>query len=258
MRVETILLALPALAAAQQQIPLMDQLKDLYAQATDAVSSLIPGAAKPSSAPYASMPSVSVPNPIDAGASVIADAAVQRLTLENHKTLLVPGSATANPGLEEWMVFVTGGNKTCFGLCRHAETEWNKSTALVASSRNAPHLAMLDCETDPVLCNAWALGPPSLIHMFLPQPLPDQTTPATTVRSIPLNRTSVTAEEITAIHTEEKYKQSEPYEGLWHPFDGPLAKTGVNIPLGWAIWGFSQVPSWMIMVGVSFFSRSIM
>ena len=73
-----------------------------------------------------------------------------------------------------------------------------------------------------------------------------------------MNRTSVTAGEIAAVHTEEKYKESPVYEGFWHPFDGPLAKAGLGIPLGYAIWGFAQVPSWMVMVGISFFSRTIM
>ena len=96
------------------------------------------------------------------------------------------------------------------------------------------------------------------VHMLLPQPLPDQSVPATTLRSIGLNRTTVTAAEIAAIHTEEKYRQVAVYEGFWHPFDGPLAKAGLAIPLGYAIWGISKVPSWAVMVGISFLSRTVM
>jgi len=96
------------------------------------------------------------------------------------------------------------------------------------------------------------------MHIFLPQPLADQSTPATTVRSISFNRTTVTAPELAAIHLQEKYKETTPYEGIWHPFDGPLAKNGLAIPVGYAIWGFSKIPSWAFMIGVSFLSRNIM
>ena len=246
MRVSPLILALPALAVADQ-IPLVDQVMGWFNKATSVASS------------YASqVPNPSVPNPVRAGAAIVADGAVETLTLENWKEILKSGAATANPGIEEWMLYITGGNKTCFGLCEHADLEWNKSVALLSASRNAPHLARLDCETQPILCNSWALGAPTVVHILLPQPLPDQSLPATTVRSIDLNRTSVTAGEIAAIHTEEKYKDVAPYEGFWHPFDGPLAKAGLAIPLGYAIWGFSRIPSWAVMVAISFLSRTFM
>ncbi|KAK5119299.1 hypothetical protein LTR85_007655 [Meristemomyces frigidus] len=247
MRTSPLLLALPALATAQQQIPFLDQVKGWFAAASSSISSAAPSA-----------PSASIPDPIASGAAKIADLKVERLTLENYKDLLKPGAAIASPGIEEWMVFVTGGNKTCFGRCGKAETAWNESVPLISTSSTPPSLAMLDCETDGVLCNAWAMSPPSVIHMLLPQPLPDQSTPATTVRSINLNMTSVTATEIAAIHNQEAYKDVAPYEGFWHPFDGPLAKAGLAIPAGYAIWGFSKIPSWAFMIGVSFLSRNIM
>ena len=247
MRASPILLALPALAAAADQIPLVDQVKGWFSQATAVANSYIPQGQAPS-----------FPNPIDAGAAAIARGVVEPITTENYNTVLKPGAATANPGLEEWMVLITGGNKSCFGMCQHAETEWNRSVPLLTASRNAPHLGMINCETSQPLCNAWATGPPTIVHMFLPQPLPDQSTPATTVRFVQVNRTSITAQEIAAIHTEEKYKETEPYEGFFHPFDGQLAKLGVAVPLGWVFYGFSKVPSWMFMIAVSFGSRTIM
>lgn len=253
MRVTPVLVALPALAAAQDFAPIVDQAKAWYAKATDAAQAYMP------KAPAAASNIInSIPNPIDAGAAEVAGLIVDRLTVENHKTLLAPGAATSSPGIEEWMIFVTGGNKTCFGLCQHAENEWNKSVPQLAYAQNAPHLAMLDCDAEPVLCNAWAIGPPSLMHLFIPQPLPDQSTPATTYRYIPLNRTSVASAEIAALHMAEKYKDTPVYEGVWHPFDGPLAKIGINIPIGYAIWGFSLIPSWMFMIGISFLSRTFM
>ncbi|KAK6396030.1 hypothetical protein LTR65_010140 [Meristemomyces frigidus] len=248
MRTSPLILALPALATAQQQFPFVDQIKGWFAQASQSITSAVPSA--PASIP--------IPDPIASGAAKIADLKVEHLTLDNHKDVLKPGAATAIPGIEEWMLFVTGGNKTCFGRCERAETAWNEAVPLIATSSTPPSLAKLDCETDGVLCNAWALSPPSVLHILLPQPLADQSLPATTVRYLNLNQTSVTATEIAAIHNQEKYKEVTPYEGFWHPFDGPLVKFGLNVPAGYAIWGFSKVPSWMFMIGVSFLSRSFM
>ena len=250
MRTSPMLLALPALASAQQQFPIVDQItnqvKSFFGQASASISSAAP-----------SIPT-SIPNPIAASAAKYANLNVDRLTLNNHKSLLQPGAATASPGLEEWMIYVTGGNKTCFGRCELAETAWNESIGLMSASSSTPHFAMLDCETEPVLCYAWAVNPPQVVHMLLPQPLPDQSTPATSVRSIKLNVTTVTAPEIAAVHLQEMYKNTAPYEGFWHPFNGPLAQYGLNVPAGYLIWGFSSIPSWMFMIAVSFASRSVM
>lgn len=245
MRASTLLLALPALAAAQQQVPLMDQLKGWFNKATSSISNA------PSS--------LSVPNPIASGAAKVAELKVSRLTVDNYKTVLQPGAATASPGIEEWMVFVTGGNKTCYGLCKRAEQAWNESAALIAAgSSHPPNLAVLDCETDGVLCNAWAMIPPQVLHMQLPQPLADQSTPASTVRAIPLNRTAVTPPQLAALHLQEKYKDVEPYDSIWQPIDGLLAKNNLALPIGYVIWAASLIPSWAFMIIVSFVSRNLM
>jgi len=249
MRSSTLLLALPALAAAQGfQHPLLDQAKNWFAKASESVSSLVASATD----------SVAASQPLAPVAAKLANLNVNRLTVENHKELLQPGAATAHPSIEQWLIFVTGGNKTCYGLCGAAETAWNESVALLATSRNPPNLALLNCETDGVLCHAWYVSPPQLLHIQLPQPLVDQTAAATTFRAIPVNRTTITAPQLAAVHLEEKYLETAPYEGFWHPFDGPLAKNGLNIPFGYVLWGFSQVPSWMFMLLVSFLSRNMM
>jgi len=104
----------------------------------------------------------------------------------------------------------------------------------------------------------WAVGPPSIYHFLIPKPLPDQSKPTTTARYIPLNRTSVTALEIAELHTKENYKNTAPYEGVFHPFDGLLEQTGVNLPLAYFMWAFSKMPSWLPMIIISFLSRSFM
>lgn len=253
MRASTLILALPALAAAQQQIPILDQVADRVkgwlSRATASVSAVVEKAST----------QASVADPVAAAAATVVDLKVERLTLENHKDLIQPGASTAAPGIETWEVFVTGGNKTCYGRCTRAETAFNESVLLLAASTNPPppRLALLDCESDGVLCHAWAVSPPSILHLQLPQPLADQSTSASTVRSIRLNSTTVTAPQIAALHLEEKYLETEPYEGYFHPFDGPLAEYGLQIPLGYAVHYFSMIPSWAFMIGISFFSRSI-
>lgn len=61
-----------------------------------------------------------LPNPIDAGASAVAANVVQPLNMNNWQTHLWPKETP-----EEWMVYITGGNKTCFGRCGHADKTWN-------------------------------------------------------------------------------------------------------------------------------------
>ena len=246
MRTSTLLVALPALTAAQQ-VPFLDQVKGWFAKASESITSVA-----------SSAPSISIPNPVASGAAKIAELKVTHLDKDNYRDVLKPGAATASPGIEEWMIMVTGSNKTCFGQCTRAELAFNESVALVSASTSPPNLGLLDCEKESVLCNAWAVGPPAILHFLLPQPLSDQSTPATTCRSIRLNRTTITAPEIAAIHLQETYKETTPYEGYFHPFDGFLAKNGLAIPVGYAIWGFSLIPSWAFMILVSFASRSMM
>ncbi|KAJ8608702.1 hypothetical protein MRB53_039504 [Persea americana] len=192
-------------------------------------------------------------------AAKIAELKVVPITLDNWKTTLHPGAATASPGIESWMIFVTGGNKTCYGLCKHSEEVWNQSVAVIsAGTRNPPNLGLLNCEKEPVLCHGWATLPPQILHMQLPQPLPDQSTPASTVRSISFNRSSVTTEEISNLVLKDKYLETKPYDSIFQPFDGLLAKLGLQLPLGYAAWGFSLIPSWVFMIGISMLSRTFM
>ena len=242
----SLFLALPALALAQQ-VPFLDQVKGWFAAASESITSVA-----------SSVPSIAIPNPVASGAAKIASLKVINLSKDNYKDVLKPGAATATPGIEEWMVMVTGANKTCMGTCTRAEQAWNESVALMSASKSPPNLALLNCEKEAVLCNAWAVGPPQILHFLLPQPLSDQSTPATTYRNIRLNRTTITAPEIAAIHLQESYKEMEPYEGVWHPIDGFLATNGLAIPVAYVIWGFSLIPSWAFMILVSFASRTMM
>lgn len=109
-----------------------------------------------------------------------------------------------------------------------------------------------------MLCNSWSVGPPSLYYFQIPKPLADQSAPAPTARYITLNRTSTTVDTFKTLVLDKEYEKTEPYEGLWHPFNGKLQEFGVAIPVGYAIWGFSKMPSWLPMILISFLSRSFM
>ncbi len=47
-------------------------------------------------------------------------------------------------------------------------------------------------------------------------------------------------------------------DSYFHPFNGPLAQYGVAVPLAYFLWALNAVPSWAMMIFVSFFSRHFM
>ena len=233
-----LLLALPALAAAQAQKPLVDTAKSWFEKA----KSYVPSAAQ---------------KPLEAGAAKVAAANVTPLTASNWEEVLTP-SSTPVGGPDTWMVLISGGNKTCYGRCGKVEEAWNESAALFAADPTAPHLASVNCDKEAVFCSTWAASPPSIWHIQRPIAQADQSTPATTIHIVPLNSTTTTAQEIVQIHTQKTYEKRPVYEGAFHPFDGYLAKFYLNKPAGYVIFGFSQIPSWAFMIGISMFSRNIM
>lgn len=64
-----------------------------------------------------------VPNPVEAGAAKFADQRVERINIRNWERKLGPKLDTE----EEWMVYMTGGNKSCFGRCGPVDVVWNVS-----------------------------------------------------------------------------------------------------------------------------------
>jgi hypothetical protein len=106
----TLVLALPAVALAEQQVPLLDKVKGFFNKATAAVSSSIPAA--PSS-------------PVEAAAAKAAEAIQYPLTLENWKEVLTVDPTVSAPATQEWLIFATGGNSTCYGFCGPVEKAWN-------------------------------------------------------------------------------------------------------------------------------------
>ncbi|KAL8822440.1 MAG: hypothetical protein Q9191_006826 [Dirinaria sp. TL-2023a] len=235
----TFLIALPAIAAAQQQKPLIENLQSWF----DKAKSYIPAGTK---------------EPVAAGAAKAAAQSVTPLTKSNWQSVLSAGASNPKDGPEEWMVLVTGGNKSCYGRCAGVDKAWNETAAVFAADPTAPHLASINCDQEPILCATWATGPASVWHIQRPVPQTDQSTPATTIHVIKLNTTTTTAGEIIAIHTGKTYEREPVYEGAFHPFDGLLAKYYLNVPLGQALFYFSLIPSWAFMIVISMVSRNLM
>jgi hypothetical protein len=113
-----ILLALPALAVAEEQVPLLDKVKGFFNKATAAVSASIP-----------SMPSAPVDTATSKAASNTAAAIQYPITLENWKEVLTVDPTASPPTTQDWLIFTTGGNTTCFGLCGNATKAWNVRVA---------------------------------------------------------------------------------------------------------------------------------
>ncbi|MCJ1230355.1 hypothetical protein MMC12_007028 [Toensbergia leucococca] len=235
----SLLLALPAVATAQFQIPLVENLQPLF----DKAKSFIPP---------------SLLSPVAQPSNKIAAKNVTPLTRDNWQSVLSPSTSAQSQGPENWMVFVSGGNKTCYGRCDGVEQAWNESAALFAATPTAPHLGYINCDTNAILCSTWAAGPPAIWYIELPIVHADQSAPATTIHIVTLNTTTATTQEIFQIHTKKTYEEVPVYEGAMHPFDGWFAKAGLNVPLGYVLFGFSIIPSWAFMIIISMFSRTIM
>lgn len=238
-----LVLAFAASTLAQDQIPLVDKVKGWFAQATAAVSSAVPAAAS---------------SPVASGRAKVAETIQHPLTLENWKETLTVDPSASTPTTQEWLVYITGGNATCFGFCGNATKAWNASLPFLAAKPNAPKFAVIDCDAEPLLCNSWSVGPPSLYYFQIPKPLADQSAPAATVRYQPLNRTSTTVDTFKKLVLDNDFEKVEPYEGYFHPFNGELQQYGLALPLAYVMWGFSKMPSWLPMILISFMSRTFM
>lgn len=253
-----ILLALPLLAVAQD----FDQYKAQFQNFLGQYSSYIPNPSKH--------------DPIGAAEAKAGSMRMNVLTVENwNETLRAPVKAESTTP-EEWWVLVSGRNKTCFGElpllliatqyhcldsdyvslghCLKVEAAFNQSAAKLAVLPNSPHIGYLNCDDQPILCNAWSAGPGTLwVVEMLPSPAPID------IYTKRMNLTTTDSDTFLELYkTKDDKTQFNKKEGYFHPFDGELAKYNVAIPVGYVIWGFSNVPSWAMMLIVSFVSRSFM
>lgn len=235
----TAILALPLLVvAAQQQSPL-DYAKEQAQYYFDKISSYIPNP--------------NTEHPVEAAAAKAGGKSIDILTINNWRSVLQPSSKTYSEKPDEWWVLITGGNKTCYGQCAKMEAAFNESALAFKAVPSAPNLAYVNCDQQPILCNSWAAGPPTLWLFEVREP-----GNPVDIYIHRLNTTTTTVKTFVDLHSTRPWTNLPKYEGYFHPFDGPIAKYGLGQPLGYAIWIFSVIPSWAIMIGVSFISRSIM
>ncbi|MCJ1278586.1 hypothetical protein MMC21_006403 [Puttea exsequens] len=239
-------LALPALASAQAQHPLMEQAQSWFAKAKSYIPTSVPEAAH---------------HPIGASTAKLASKATTSLTMANYEAFLTPNltstTKTKPTAPHEYMVFITGGNRTCGGQCAHATKVFNESAILLGADPTAPDLGYVNCDTQGVLCATWNARPPTVWHFQRSSAGEGQSTPATTIRINYVNWENVTVGDVVALHTGKKFEEGIVYEGYFHPLDGPLKQLGINKIVGYITFGFSLIPSWAFMLIVSMASRSL-
>ncbi|WYZ37161.1 hypothetical protein EsH8_II_000667 [Colletotrichum jinshuiense] len=236
----TTILALPLLATAAES-----QFEQYKAQFQNFLSSFgapsVPSADKPA-VPEAAVPEATIP-----------EKKLSVLTVENWKDVLYepvkPDAATP----EEWWVLITGGNKTCFGHCDKIETAFNETASKFAKLPESPHMGLLNCDDQPVLCNAWSAGTASIwsIKMLPPGSQID-------IYRKRLNVTTTTSDDIVDLWTEPTKKDWILTENIFHPFNSWIAENNLSIPIGYFFWAFNLIPNWLFMLIVSFGSRTLM
>ncbi|KAH9893840.1 hypothetical protein F4778DRAFT_748651 [Xylariomycetidae sp. FL2044] len=196
------------------------------------------------------------PNRYDPIAAAEAKAGSMKLDvigLNNwRETLYDPVKPDATTPEERWLL-ITGGNRTCFGHCGKIEAAFNETAAKFALLPDAPRTALLNCDDQPVLCNAWSAPVGALwIFEMLPEPA------AINVWSKRLNLTTTTSDDLMKLHEEGYKTQAKLHEGTFHPFNGWLAQNKLQVPAGYALWFFNLLPSWAFMILVSLLSRTMM
>lgn len=111
MRFTSFITLLPALALAQEQVPLADRVQGWFNKAKNLVPTAVPA------------------DPIQKMAEKVTEKRVTALTMQNWQSILTPTEEA-----QDWYVFVTGGNKTCFGRCETAEKAFNVSSRPLRAS----------------------------------------------------------------------------------------------------------------------------
>lgn len=117
----------------------------------------------------------------------------------------------------------------------------------------------------------WSANPGSLWSLsLLPAPAPVEihtrsfnlslAAPAPTAQDIVtayLARANPEVDEKAEIPARRRWHRFE-NEGWLHPFDGKLAKLGLSVPMAYFFHGLNAVPTWVLMLVVSFVSRTLM
>jgi hypothetical protein len=137
--------------------------------------------------------------------------------------------------------------------CERAEQAFNETAAKFAVMPSAPHVGLVNCDDQPILCNSWSSGTANLfVFEMLPPPA------AIDIYKLRLNRTTVTSDQLMNIHTEGAKNKLKLYESIFHPFNGKAVELGLAVPFGWLCWVTNLIPSWLLMLTVSGGTRYMM
>ena len=139
------------------------------------------------------------------------------------------------------------------GRCDHIEKVFNQTAAQFALMPNAPPVGYLTCEKEPVLCNAWSV-PAGVVWVFEMLPEPAEVD----IWTKRFNITTATPDEIVEVYKDGFKKHFKLHEGAFHPWKGWFAKNNLALPIGWVLFVFNMFPSWMLMLAISFISRTFM
>ncbi|KOS22153.1 hypothetical protein ESCO_002203 [Escovopsis weberi] len=191
-------------------------------------------------------------DPVAAAAAKDGPMKLSVLSLENWKdTLYEPVAPDAETPME-WWVMVTGRNKTCFGHCGRFEEAFNETAAKFAELDDAPRMAVLNCDDQPILCNSWTATAGNIwAFQMLPAPAPVD------VYKKKFNLTSVTADDLAKLQAGDK----TPFalvDSWFHPINGKATELGLSVPFAYIVWTFNLVPQWALMLVVSLVSRTMM
>ncbi|KAG8164413.1 hypothetical protein KVR01_006331 [Diaporthe batatas] len=232
------LLALPLLASAQGEQ--FEQYKAQFQNFLGQFGSYVPNPSKH--------------DPVGAAEAKLGEMKLNVLTLDNWKDTLYEPVKPESTKPEEWWVLISGGNKTCFGHCLKVEEAFNQTAAKLAVLPDAPHVGFVNCDDQPILCNAWSAGAGSVwLFEMLPPPAPVD------IYIKRMNLSTTDSDTFLELYkTREDKSQFHKKDGYFHPFNGELAQYGLAVPLAYALWGLSVVPSWAMMLIVSFVSRTFM
>lgn len=199
------------------------------------------------------VPNPSKSDPVGAAEAKIGEMKMDVVTLDNWRDVLYGHVSPQSTEPEETWVLITGGNKTCFGHCDRIEAAFNQTAAKFAVTPGAPHTALLNCEHEPVLCNSWSAPAGALwIFEMLPPPA------SIDLWAKRLNMTTVTSDDFVQLQKDGYKQQAKLHDGIFHPFNGWFAQNGLSTIVGYVLWGFNLVPSWLFMVVVSMLSRTMM
>lgn len=247
------LLALPLLAAASESP--FEQYKAQFQNFLGSFGASAPKAAEPAEpAGAAEADAPQPPQPAEVPPEVKPlSAEVNLLNLDNWKHTLYSNVKPDATKPDEWWVLLTGANKTCYGRCLKLDAAFNEAAYQFASIPDAPHMAVLDCEQQPVLCNSWSVTPGGIwAFQMLPEPA------AIDIYSKRFNLSSVTGQTLVDLHAANSKEDFKIVDSYFHPFHGFAAEKGLAVPFGYITWAFGLIPSWATMLGISMFSRSFM